>query len=265
MVFAHFRLCRGFAGGAGHAGALAGKSAPDAGQLDRPFGGLECRFELSQAVGEMAALEIYTTRPDTLYGASFCAISPDHPLAVQLAENDAALAAFRTECAQRGTSEADIEAGEKLGFDTGLTARHPLDPEWHLPVYVANFVLMGYGTGAIFACPAHDQRDLDFALKYQLPVTTVVRPKDEAGFSVTDSAYTGDGVMVNSGALDGLTPQAAREKIIAQFEAQGAVKDASISASAIGAFRGNAIGAARYRLFYATHAAVCRCRAQICR
>jgi leucyl-tRNA synthetase len=183
--------------------------------------GLECRFALSQAVGDVTALDIYTTRPDTLYGASFCAISPDHPLAVKLADDNAALAAFRAECAQRGTSEADIEAGEKLGFDTGLRARHPLDENWHLPVYVANFVLMGYGTGAIFACPAHDQRDLDFALKYELPVKTVVRPKDEADFTVTDTAYTGDGVMVNSADLDGLLPHEARAKIIAQFEAEG--------------------------------------------
>jgi leucyl-tRNA synthetase len=183
--------------------------------------GLECRFALNQKVGEIAALDIYTTRPDTLYGASFCAISPDHPLAVKLAEDNAALAAFRAECAQRGTSEADIEAGEKLGFDTGLRAQHPLDENWHLPVYVANFVLMGYGTGAIFACPAHDQRDLDFALKYELPVKTVVRPKDEADFTVHDTAYTGDGVMVNSGNLDGLSPAEAREQIIAQFEAEG--------------------------------------------
>ena len=183
--------------------------------------GLACSFQLTEPVGDFSALEIYTTRPDTLYGASFCAISPDHPLALQLAEGNADLAAFRAECARRGTSEADIEAGEKLGFDTGLKVSHPLDADWQLPVYVANFVLMGYGTGAIFACPAHDQRDLDFALKYGLPVRTVVRPKDEADFAVTDTAYTGDGVMVNSGPLDGLSPQAARAQIIDQFEAQG--------------------------------------------
>jgi leucyl-tRNA synthetase len=187
--------------------------------------GLACRFELTPAAKEMAAgfdaLEVYTTRPDTLYGASFCAISPDHPLAVQLAEDNEALAAFRADCAKRGTSEADIEAGEKLGFDTGLSVRHPLDANWHLPVYVANFVLMGYGTGAIFACPAHDQRDLDFALKYDLPVTTVVRPKDDAAFEVTQTAYTGDGVMVNSAELDGLAPQEARAQMIARFEAEG--------------------------------------------
>ncbi|MCH1542333.1 MAG: leucine--tRNA ligase [Alphaproteobacteria bacterium] len=183
--------------------------------------GLACRFDLTRPVYDFDALEVYTTRPDTLYGASFCAISPDHPLAIRLAEDHPALAAFRADCAKRGTSEADIEAGEKLGFDTGLSVHHPLDKDWHLPVYVANFVLMGYGTGAIFACPAHDQRDLDFALKYALPVKTVVRPKDTADFNVTDTAYTGDGVMVNSPTLDGLTPKAARAKMIDRFEAEG--------------------------------------------
>lgn len=183
--------------------------------------GLTCRFELTQAIYDIDALEVYTTRPDTLYGASFCAISPYHKLAIKLAEDNQELAAFRADCAKRGTSEADIEAGEKLGFDTGLKVRHPLDQDWLLPVYVANFVLMGYGTGAIFACPAHDQRDLDFALKYNLPVKTVVRPQDEADFTVTDTAYTGDGVMVHSPGLDGLSPQAARAQMIARFEADG--------------------------------------------
>ena len=183
--------------------------------------GLACSFEVVVPHGDYTALEIYTTRPDTLYGASFCAISPDHPLAISLAGDNPALAAFRADCAKRGTSEADIEAGEKLGFDTGLTVKHPLDADWHLPVYVANFVLMGYGTGAIFACPAHDQRDLDFALKYELPVRTVVSPKNEVDFAVTETAYTGDGIMVNSGDLDGLSPQAARDKIITRFEDTG--------------------------------------------
>ena len=183
--------------------------------------GLACRFELTQTVYDVDALEVYTTRPDTLYGASFCAISPDHKLAIKLAEDNQELAAFRADCAKRGTSEADIEAGEKLGFDTGLKVRHPLDQDWLLPVYVANFVLMGYGTGAIFACPAHDQRDLDFARKYELPVTTVVRPKDEPDFKVTDTAYTGDGVMVNSPGFDGLSPQETRAKMIEHFETEG--------------------------------------------
>ena len=188
--------------------------------------GLACAFKFCEKIDGFEALEIYTTRPDTLYGASFCAISPDHPLAIQLARENEAVADFRTACAQRGTSEADIEAGEKHGIDTGLQVIHPLDENWKLPVYIANFVLMGYGTGAIFACPAHDQRDLDFAHKYKLPVRTVVAPKDTPDkqakdFSVTDTAYLGDGVMINSGALDGLSPQAARTKIIAQFEADG--------------------------------------------
>ena len=124
--------------------------------------------------GRNEPVEVYTTRPDTLFGASFLAISPDHPLAAELAERNAGLAEFIAECRQTGTSEAVIETAEKRGFDTGLKAVHPFDPDWQLPVYVANFVLMEYGTGAIFGCPAHDQRDLDFARKYGLPVTNVV-------------------------------------------------------------------------------------------
>ena len=184
--------------------------------------GLACRFELAEPVGEFGDIEIYTTRPDTLYGASFCALSPDHPLTLELAATDTELDDFRAMCAARGTSESDIEGGEKLGYDTGLFVRHPLDPDWLLPVYVANFVLMGYGTGAIFACPAHDQRDLDFARKYDLPVRPVVRPADaDSTFDIADTAYTGDGIMLNSGDFDGLSPAAAREQIIAQFVEQG--------------------------------------------
>ncbi|MEC8094603.1 MAG: leucine--tRNA ligase, partial [Pseudomonadota bacterium] len=184
--------------------------------------GLACWFELAEPVGEFGDIEIYTTRPDTLYGASFCALSPDHPLTLELAATDTELDDFRAMCAARGTSESDIEGGEKLGYDTGLFVRHPLDPDWLLPVYVANFVLMGYGTGAIFACPAHDQRDLDFARKYDLPVRPVVRPADAVStFDIADTAYTGDGIMFNSGDFDGLSPAAAREQIIAQFVEQG--------------------------------------------
>ncbi|MEE3119952.1 MAG: class I tRNA ligase family protein, partial [Pseudomonadota bacterium] len=159
---------------------------------------------------------------DTLYGASFCALSPDHPLTLELAATDTELDDFKAMCAARGPSESDVEGGEKLGYDTGLFVRHPLDPDWLLPVYVANFVLMGYGTGAIFACPAHDQRDLDFARKYDLPVRPVVRPADaDSTFDIADTAYTGDGIMFNSGDFDGLSPAAAREQIIAQFVEQG--------------------------------------------
>ncbi len=121
-------------------------------------------------------IEIFTTRPDTLFGASFMAIAADHPLARKLAEKNAALADFADECRRRGTSVTEIEKAEKLGFDTGLKVRHPLDPDRLVPVWVANFVLMDYGTGAIFGCPAGDQRDLDFARKYSLAVVPVVLP-----------------------------------------------------------------------------------------
>ena len=183
--------------------------------------GLACSFELEAPAGGATHIDIYTTRPDTLYGASFCALSPDHPLTIALAADDTKLAEFRALCAARGTSESEIEGGEKLGYDTGLRVRHPLEPDWLLSVYVANFVIMGYGTGAIFACPAHDQRDLDFARKYDLPVYPVVRPADDdATFSVTNTAYTGDGVMFNSRDLDGLAPDTARAQIIDRFETE---------------------------------------------
>ncbi len=132
--------------------------------------GLEMAFPLTEPAAGFDNIEIYTTRPDTLMGASFIGISPDHPLAKALEAENPALAEFNAECRRMGTSEADLEKAEKKGFDTGLRVRHPLFPERELPVWIANFILMDYGTGAIFACPAHDQRDLDFARKYGLPV-----------------------------------------------------------------------------------------------
>ncbi|APX89745.1 leucine--tRNA ligase [Brevirhabdus pacifica] len=133
--------------------------------------GLEFAFQLTAPTNGFAELPVYTTRPDTLLGASFVGISPDHPLAKSLEEGNPELAAFSADCRRMGTSEADMEKAEKKGFDTGLRVRHPLNPAWELPVWVANFILMDYGTGAVFACPAHDQRDLDFCRKYDLPVT----------------------------------------------------------------------------------------------
>jgi leucyl-tRNA synthetase len=160
-------------------------------------------------------LEIYTTRPDTLFGASFMAISADHPLAKKAAETNPALAAFADECRRMGTSVAALETAEKKGFDTGIRVVHPLDDSWTLPVYVANFVLMDYGTGAIFGCPAGDQRDLDFANKYGLPVIPVVMPEGEnpATFQVTEEAYVDDGVMINSRFLDGMRPDQAFQEV----------------------------------------------------
>jgi len=172
-------------------------------------------------------LEVFTTRPDTLFGASFCAISPQHPLATRLAETNPQIADFIADCARVGTSEEAIEKAEKRGIDTGITAEHPFIPGKQLPVYVANFVLMEYGTGAIFACPAHDQRDLDFARKYGLPVTAVVAPKDSdasefaAGLEAGNEAYTGDGIAINSQFLDGLGVDDAKARAIATLEEKG--------------------------------------------
>ncbi len=141
--------------------------------------GLHVRFAIENPLaGGPNEIKVYTTRPDTLFGASFIALSPGHPLTEELMQRSPALAAFVEECRRGGTSTAEIETQEKMGFDTGLKVRHPLGGP-HLPVYVANFVLMEYGTGAIFGCPAHDQRDLDFARKYGLPVTPVVLPPGE--------------------------------------------------------------------------------------
>ncbi len=132
--------------------------------------GLEFEFEIKNHPIKRSSIKVYTTRPDTLMGASFVGISADHPLAKELEKQSEDISAFNKECRQMSTSEADMEKAEKKGVDTGLRVRHPLDPDWELPVWIANFILMDYGTGAIFACPAHDQRDLDFARKYKLPV-----------------------------------------------------------------------------------------------
>ena len=165
-------------------------------------------------------LEIYTTRPDTLFGAKFMAIAPDHPLAGAAAKRDPALAAFIDEARRIGTSVAAIETAEKRGYDTGLKVHHPFDPSWRLQVYVANFVLMEYGTGAIFGCPAHDQRDLDFVRAYGLGVTPVVCPPelDPANFTIDRTAYDGNGVMINSRFLDGLTVEQAKEEVARRLE-----------------------------------------------
>ena len=167
-------------------------------------------------------LEIYTTRPDTLFGAKFMAVAPDHPLAAAAARHDPRLAAFIEECRRIGTSAAAIETAEKKGYETGLRVFHPFDAGWTLPVYVANFVLMDYGTGAIFGCPAHDQRDLDFVNAYGLGVTPVVCPPDvdPSTFKVDKVAYDGDGIMINSRFLDGLTTAAAKEEVARRLEAQ---------------------------------------------
>ncbi len=184
--------------------------------------GMLVRFGLDPATAPADETELtcFSTRIDTLFGASFMAIAPDHPLALKLAETDPALARFQEDCRRGGTSEADIETAEKLGYDTGVRVQHVLDPSITLPVFVANFVLMGYGTGAVFGCPAHDQRDLDFARKYGLPVTLVVCPQgqDPSAFAIGTTAYVGEGRMVNSRFLDGMSTDDAWEDVARRLE-----------------------------------------------
>jgi leucyl-tRNA synthetase len=176
--------------------------------------------------GSTDTVEVYTTRPDTLYGMSFLAIAPEHPLSASVAAVNPAAAAFVADCRSRGTSEATIETGEKLGFDTGLRVKHPFIEGATYPVWIANFVLMEYGTGAIFGCPGHDQRDMDFARKYELDVTPVVLPPgaDPASFRLGKEAYTGPGTAYNSGFLDGLEIDAAKRAAIEKLEALGVGK-----------------------------------------
>ncbi|WP_319533379.1 leucine--tRNA ligase, partial [uncultured Cohaesibacter sp.] len=183
--------------------------------------GLQVRFQLTEETHGHTEIEIFTTRPDTLFGASFMGLSADHLLTKALAKNNPELQAFVDLCHKMGTSAAELETAEKIGFDTGLTVVHPLDASITLKVYVANFILMDYGTGAIFACPAHDQRDLDFARKYDLKVTPVVLPKgeDPANFDVADEAYTGEGTIFNSEFLDGLSITDAKTAVADKLEA----------------------------------------------
>ncbi len=187
--------------------------------------GLLMRFVLDGAALPKGheQLEVFTTRPDTIFGMSFCAISPDHPLAKALAKKDKSLKVFIDECHRMGTSAEEIEKAEKQGYDTGLKAAHPFRKASKVPVYVANFILMDYGTGAIFGCPAHDQRDLDFARKYKLKVKPVVIPDGEEAkrFAVGDEAYTGPGRIANSGFLDGLSVDEAKAEVADRLEERG--------------------------------------------
>ena len=178
--------------------------------------GLEFSFELSN--GE--TLPVYTTRPDTIFGASFCAIAADHPIAQSLA-GDASVAAFIEECKKGGTTAAELETAEKLGFDTGITAKHPFTRK-PMPVFIANFVLMDYGTGAVMGVPGHDQRDFEFATKYELPILRVVaKDASEAAAPMGNEAEAGDGICVNSEFLDGQPVDDAKADVIARAESGG--------------------------------------------
>lgn len=189
--------------------------------------GAYMQFDLA---GRSDRLEVFSTRPDTIFGASFMALSPNHPLAEELARTNPALAAFIAECNRIGTSAAALETAEKHGFDTGLKARHPFRPDVELPVFVANFVLMEYGTGAIFGCPGHDQRDLEFARKYKLPVHAVVCPPDAnpASYEIGEEAYVGPGRLIRSEFLDGLDVDEGISESIRRFESAGRGRGATV-------------------------------------
>jgi leucyl-tRNA synthetase len=189
--------------------------------------GAQVLWQLTDAAGtDRGTLEIFTTRPDTLYGASFAALSAEHPLVAELADKDPGLQRFIAECRKTGTAAAEIETAEKIGYKLPLLARHPLMPGKALPVYAANFVLMEYGTGAIFGCPGHDERDHEFATKYGLPIIPVVMPEgaDAKSFSVAAEPFVEDGVIINSDFLNGLTVEDAKIKVIERLEEMGVGK-----------------------------------------
>jgi leucyl-tRNA synthetase len=184
--------------------------------------GLQFRFRLAEPAGGIEGVEVFTTRPDTIFGASFVAVAADHPIAQAVAREESKAAEFIAECKAGGTSAAEIETADKKGYDTGLEVVHPLDPEWRLPVYIANFVLMDYGTGAIFGVPGHDKRDFEFARQYQLPIRRVVAADPRAADEpIGDEADDAPGIAVNSRFLDGLTTEQAAAEVIRRAEEAG--------------------------------------------
>jgi leucyl-tRNA synthetase len=186
--------------------------------------GARVRFKLTDPAAAGAdEVEVFTTRPDTLFGMSFLAVAAEHPLAAAAAARNPAAAEFVAECRRMGTSEAAIEQAEKRGFDTGFRVAHPFLDGVSLPVWIANFVLMEYGTGAIFGCPGHDERDFEFATKFGLGIKPVVLPPgaDPATFALAGEAYTEDGTIFNSGFLDGLAVPAAKRRVIEELETTG--------------------------------------------
>ncbi len=184
--------------------------------------GARLSFALIRPEAGIGEIEVFTTRPDTLFGMSFIALAAEHPLALALAARDDEAAQFIAECRSLGTSQAVLETAEKRGYDTGLAVSHPFLPDRHFPVWIANFVLMEYGTGAIFGCPAHDQRDLDFARRYGLSVTPVVQPTDAPPPEITDRAYDGPGRLVNSGFLDGMSVEEGKAAALDRLVQAGA-------------------------------------------
>ena len=184
--------------------------------------GLQFRFRVAEAVAGIDSIEVFTTRPDTIFGSSFVAVAAEHPIARAIASSDPDAAAFIAECKGGGTSAAELETMEKRGFKTTVEAVHPLNPEWRLPVYIANFVLMDYGTGALFGVPGHDQRDYDFARQYHLPIRRVVASNAQlASEPIGNEAENTPGIAVNSDFLDGLTSEQASAEVIRRAEIAG--------------------------------------------
>jgi leucyl-tRNA synthetase len=182
--------------------------------------GVEIKFELTGAPKDYNYLNIYTTRPDTIFGMSFVGISPDHPLSQKLACNNKEIDKFVIECKKIGNTEEAVETADKQGINTGIKVSHPFLPNVKVPLFIANFILMDYGTGAIFGCPAHDQRDLDFATKYDLEVIPVVCPDgtNEDSFKITNIAFTGSGKLINSLFLNGEDIESAKLKVTKKLE-----------------------------------------------
>ena len=173
--------------------------------------GCEIDFVINE---DKSKIKVFTTRPDTIFGASFIALSNDHPMSIKFIDNDD-FKKFKTECNKSGTTEEALANADKLGFNTNLFVEHPFIQNKKIPVYFANFVLMDYGTGAIFGCPAHDQRDFDFAKKYNLEIIKVVSDGHDKSLK---EAYTGNGKIVNSDFLNNLDIVQAKKKIIDQIE-----------------------------------------------
>ena len=183
--------------------------------------GLQFKFDLAAEVGGIGSVEVYSTRPDTIFGASFVAVAADHPIAQAVAQGRPEVEEFIARCKQGGTTAAELETAEKLGFDTGVRARHPFTGA-ELPVYIANFVLMDYGTGAVMAVPGHDQRDFEFATKYGLPILRVVAASEaDADKPFDGESEAGDGVCVHSDFLNGMAVKDAKAAVIARAEAEG--------------------------------------------
>jgi leucyl-tRNA synthetase len=184
--------------------------------------GLQFRFRLSEPLDGISDVEVFTTRPDTIFGSSFVAVAADHPIAAAVAESDPKAAAFIAECRAGGTSATELETADKKGYRTSIEVAHPLEPDWRLPVYIATFVLMDYGTGAIFGVPGHDQRDFEFAKQYNLSIRRVVAASsDVSSEPIGDEAESLPGIAVNSQFLDGLTTEQAAAEVVRRAEEAG--------------------------------------------